>query len=127
MVYLKVRMSGFVYTSEQEIGIMRHGGIQEFTCFHTFCPFHPEITISRSLEGKYTFLGGICWVLSREVRIGDLVEFKVFYGVLESAHVGIRVHFGTGNRDYASWRNSGIHLFFTLSALFTLKSPFLGL
>jgi len=36
-------------------------------------------------------------IRSREVRIGDLVEFKVFYGVPESAHVGIRVHFGAGS------------------------------
>jgi len=43
MVYLKVRMSGFVYTSEQEIAILRHIGIQEFTWFfHPFCPFHQE-------------------------------------------------------------------------------------
>jgi len=27
------------------IAIMRHAGIQEFTCFHTFLPIHPEITI----------------------------------------------------------------------------------
>jgi len=39
---------------------MRHVVIQEFTCFHPFLPFHPEIIISRSLEGKYTFLGEIC-------------------------------------------------------------------
>jgi len=52
---MKVRMSELVYTSEQEFVIMRHAGIQEFHLFHPFCPFRPEITISRSLEGKYTF------------------------------------------------------------------------
>jgi len=40
-VYLKVHMPEFVYTSEQEIVIMRNVGIQEFTCF-TFLPFHQE-------------------------------------------------------------------------------------
>jgi len=38
----KVHMSEFVYTSEQELVIMRHVGIQEFTCFTHFCPFLPE-------------------------------------------------------------------------------------
>jgi len=36
---MKVRMPEFVYTSEQEIVIMRSVGIQEFTCFHLFLPF----------------------------------------------------------------------------------------
>jgi len=44
-VYLKVNMPELVYTSEQEIVIMRHDGIQEFTCFHPFLPVHLEITI----------------------------------------------------------------------------------
>jgi len=44
---------------------MRHVGIHEFTCFHPLYPFHPEITIPSSLEGKYTFLGGIWWVLGQ--------------------------------------------------------------
>jgi len=61
----------FVYTSEQEIVIMRHVRIREFICFILFCPFHWNHH-SRSLEGKYTFPGGIWWVLGREVRIGDL-------------------------------------------------------
>jgi len=69
MVYLKVHISEFSVTKNMYVGIsvhfgigiviMRNVGIQEFTCFHPFLPFHPEITISRSLEGKYTFLGGI--------------------------------------------------------------------
>jgi len=63
---LKVRMSDFVYTSEQEIVIIRHVGIKEFTCFSPFLLFHQEITISRSLEGKYTFLGEICCILGQE-------------------------------------------------------------
>jgi len=43
-VYLKVNMSEFVCTSEQEIAIIRPVGIHEFTCF-TFLSFSPEITI----------------------------------------------------------------------------------
>jgi len=43
---------------------MRNVGIQEFTCF-TISAFSQEITISKPLEGKYTFLGGICWVLGQ--------------------------------------------------------------
>jgi len=38
----EVHMSEFVYTSEQEIVIMRNVGIQEFTWFHSFYPFHQE-------------------------------------------------------------------------------------
>jgi len=38
---MKVCMSEFVYTSEQEIVIMRQIGIQEFTCF-TLSAFRPE-------------------------------------------------------------------------------------
>jgi len=37
--YLKVHVSELVYTSESGIVIMRHAGIQEFTCFTLFCPF----------------------------------------------------------------------------------------
>jgi len=48
------------------IMVMRHTGIQEFTCSPPFLPFSPEITILGLLEGKYTFLGGICWVLGQE-------------------------------------------------------------
>jgi len=41
---------------EQEIVIMRHVGNSGIHLFTLSAPFHPEITISRSLEGKYTFL-----------------------------------------------------------------------
>jgi len=57
---------------------MRYVGIQDSTCFTHFCPFHPEITISRSLEGKYTFLEGLQDTRSSEVRIGDLGESHEF-------------------------------------------------
>jgi len=69
-VYLKVHMSEFVYTSDRnrDYALCRNSGIHLFT---TFCPFHTEITISRSLEGKYTFLGGSAGIRSMEVRIGD--------------------------------------------------------
>jgi len=64
-VYLKVRMSEFGVHFGTGIVIMRHVGIQEFTYFHHFLPFHLEITISRSLEGKYTFPGRICCILGQ--------------------------------------------------------------
>jgi len=32
------------------------------------------------------------------------------FGVTKNMHVGIRVHLGTGNRDYELCRNLGIHL-----------------
>jgi len=54
------------------IVIMRHVGIAWIHLFTIFCPFSPGITISRSLEGKYTFLGGIWWVLGQRARISDL-------------------------------------------------------
>jgi len=55
---------GFVCTSEQE---SRLYAMSEFSNspVSPFLPFHPEITISRSLEGKYTFLGETCWVLGK--------------------------------------------------------------
>jgi len=59
-----VHMSEFVYI-RTGIGIMRHVRIKESPVF-TLSTFSPGITISRSLEGKYTFLGGICWVLCQE-------------------------------------------------------------
>jgi len=43
------------------IVIMRTVGIQEFTCFSLILPFSPGNHHSRSLEGKYTFLGEIWW------------------------------------------------------------------
>jgi len=106
VVYLKVRMSEFVCTSEQEIVIMRYVGIQEFTCFHPFCPFHPEITISRSLEGKYTFLGGICCILGQEARNSDLGRIGVPKGEFLNSDM-------THNHDYCSevYTNSGLCTF----------------
>jgi len=43
-VYLKCHVGIRVHLGTG-IVIMRHVGIQEFTCFHLFLPFHPEITI----------------------------------------------------------------------------------
>jgi len=106
---------------------MRNVGIQEFTCFHHFCPFSPGNHHSRSLEGKYTFLGGICWVLgqwrSESVISVEFRRSKVYLKVYMSEFV----YTSNRNRDYALCRNSGIHLFFTILPVFTRKSQFYGL
>jgi len=44
---------------------MRYVGIQEFTCF-TLSALSPGNHHSRSLEGKYTFLGGSASIRSSE-------------------------------------------------------------
>jgi len=76
---LKVHMSEFGYTSEQETAIMRHVRIHGIHLFSPFLPFSPGNHHSRSLEGKYTFLGGIWWVLGQGARISD---FRSNLGVL---------------------------------------------
>jgi len=67
----EVHMSEFVYTSEQEIVILRHVGIQEFTWFTPFLPFFTRNHHSRSLAGKYTFIGGSAGYWVKEIRISD--------------------------------------------------------
>jgi len=69
-------------TGNRDYASCRNSG---FTCFSPILPVHPEIIISRSLEGKYTFLGGICWVLAKEVRIRDFRSNLGVLGVPESA------------------------------------------
>jgi len=76
-VYLKVHMPEFVYTSEQEIVIMRPVRIQEFTCFHHFIPFNPESPFL-GLRRKVYVLGGICCILGQEVRNSDLGRIKCY-------------------------------------------------
>jgi len=64
-MYLKVHMPEFVYTSEQEIAIMRYVGIQEFTCFH---PISTRFTRNHHFyvfRRKVYVLGGICWVFGQ--------------------------------------------------------------
>jgi len=68
-------MSESVYTSEQEIVIIRHVGIQEFICFHPFYPFHRNHH-SRSLEGSIRSGRDLLGIRSREARISDLIEFR---------------------------------------------------
>jgi len=53
-MYLKCTYRNSCTLLNRKIVIMRSVGIQEFTCF-IILPFHQEITISRSLGGKYTF------------------------------------------------------------------------
>jgi len=64
------------------------------------------------------YLAGILG-FSRHQCIGhqDAVTDTCQNHVTKNMHVGIRVHLGTGIRDYASCRNSGIHLFHPFSAI----------
>jgi len=63
---------------------------------------------------------------SREIRIGDVKSnLGVSKAYLKSEHIGIRAH-QNRNRDYASCRNSGIHLFHPFCP-FHPESPFLEL
>jgi len=62
---MKVHYVGINASQNPELTFIVHVVIREFTCFHPFYLFSPRITISRSLEGKYTFLGGIWWVLGQ--------------------------------------------------------------